>query len=335
MSERKATSRTSPVWTAIKVILALLLAAFVVSRTDLPALLALRERILPGWLALAIGLFVILSLLKALQYQYLLGRRVDYPEVLHVVIVQNAVSNFIATGAGIASYLSLFRMEHGVKLSRSAAAFVLAKVGDLISIWLLLILSSLAVWERIAPVHLAVEVLIFAMGAVLLGFFLLVVLRQRFADLLRKAASWLKLDRIRLINAGVDAIQGMAEQPRGFVYRSVGVAVVFSMVYMAITMVWMYASLRTFSLPIGVMPTVFANTLMQLVSYLPIQVFGGLGLTESSMLYFLSFFSLPQAELAAVLIGNRLLFYLENLLVLIYLPLHSLLSPRIPEVGDH
>jgi uncharacterized membrane protein YbhN (UPF0104 family) len=83
------------------------------------------------------------------------------------------------------------------------------------------------------------------------------------------------------------------------------------------------------------MPTVFANTLMQLVSYLPIQVFGGLGLTESSMLYFLSFFSLPQAELAAVLIGNRLLFYLENLLVLIYLPLHSLLSPRIPEVGDH
>jgi uncharacterized membrane protein YbhN (UPF0104 family) len=68
--------------------------------------------------------------------------------------------------------------------------------------------------------------------------------------------------------------------------------------------------------------------MLQLISYLPIQVFGGLGLTETSMLYFYGFFHSPQVELAAILIGMRLLFYLENLLVLIYLPLHSLFSRR-------
>ncbi len=76
------------------------------------------------------------------------------------------------------------------------------------------------------------------------------------------------------------------------------------------------------------MPTMFANTLLQLISYLPIQVFGGLGLTETSMLYFYSYFLPHQAELAAALIGIRLLFYLENLLVLLYLPLQSLRSRR-------
>jgi uncharacterized membrane protein YbhN (UPF0104 family) len=334
MTARNENHRSSPIWTALKIVLALVLAAFVVSRTDLPALLALREQIIPAWLAFGFVLFILLTFLKALQYYFLLGRRVSYPEVLHVVIVQNAISNFIATSAGIASYLTLFRMEHDVKLSRSAVAFLLAKVGDLSSIWLLLIISSLSLWAQIGPLHLAVEILIIGMGLALLGFFLLVGFRQRFVSLLRKIAAWLKLDHIRLVPVGLDALAGMAEQKQSFVFRSITVAVLFSLLYMGITMAWVYAGLRTFSLPVGVMPTVFSNTFIQLISYLPIQVFGGLGLTETSMFYFFSFFHLPQVELAAVLIGTRLLFYLENLVVLIYLPLHSLFSSRMPEIGE-
>ncbi len=335
MAARKETPRTSLIWTALKILLALVLAAFIVSRTDLAALLALRTRIIPGWLALVFVLFLLLTLLKALQYHFLLGRRVGYPQVLHVVVVQNAVSNFIATSAGIASYLSLFRMDHDVRLSRSSAAFLLAKVGDLISIWLLLLVSSLSVWTQITPIHLAVEALILGMGLVLLGFFFLVILRQKFVGLLRAGASRLKLERFRLVVKGLEVLQGMAEQKRSFVVRSITVAVLFSMLYMGITMVWSYASLRAFSLPVGVMPAVFANTFIQLLSYLPIQVFGGLGLTEASTFYFFSFFRLPQAELAAALIGIRILFYLENLVALIYLPLHSLLFPRTSVAEDH
>ncbi len=196
MAVRKETSRTSLLWTLLKIALAVVLAAFVLSKTDLGELLALRGRILPGWLALAFLLYLLLTVVKSLQYYILIGRSVSYPQVLHVVIVQNAVSNFIATSAGIASYLTLFRMEHDVKLSRSALAFVLAKVGDLISIWLLLFLSAFAVWNRIAPLHLAVEIILAAIGAALLGFFLLVILRQRFAAVLRRALEWLRLDRI-------------------------------------------------------------------------------------------------------------------------------------------
>jgi len=98
-------------------------------------------------------LYFTLTLLKSLQYYFLIGRRVDYPQVLNIVVVQNAISNFIATGAGIASYLALFRVEQGVKLSRAALAFVLAKVGDLISIWLFLLVTSILVWQQVDAFH--------------------------------------------------------------------------------------------------------------------------------------------------------------------------------------
>jgi uncharacterized membrane protein YbhN (UPF0104 family) len=118
-------------------------------------------------------------------------------------------------------------------------------------------------------------------------------------------------------------LEALVEQGRSFIFRTIGTAILFSIFYMLVTMVWTYASLRTFSLDVGLMPTVFVNSLLQLISYLPIQIFGGLGLTETSMLYFYGPFDLPQSQLAAVLVGNRLLFYITNLLVLLYLPVSA------------
>jgi len=59
------------------------------------------------------------------------------------------------------------------------------------------------------------------------------------------------------------------------------------------------------------------------VSYFPVSVFGGLGITETSALYFWSFFELPENVLAPALIGIRVIFYLFNLIPLIYLPAYS------------
>jgi uncharacterized membrane protein YbhN (UPF0104 family) len=103
----------------------------------------------------------------------------------------------------------------------------------------------------------------------------------------------------------------------------VGIGLAFSLIYMTVTMVWIYASLMTFSFQIGFLPVVFTNTFMQLVSYLPIQVFGGLGVNETTLLYLYGIFSVSQPELAAVLIGVRILFYLMNLVVLLYLPIYA------------
>jgi uncharacterized membrane protein YbhN (UPF0104 family) len=325
---KKDSARSSRLWSLLKVLFAFVLAIFVVSRTEPAELLALRARIIPAWLAAALLFFFALTLLKALQYYYMIGRRVSYWQVLHVVIVQNAVSNFIATGAGIASYATLFRVEHGVKISRIALVFILSKVGDLISIFVFLGLASALVWPQIELFHAAAIFLLLALGVAIFGFFLVVTLRQRFVSFFRRLLAWIKVDHFRLVAGGLETLQMMAQQPQSLVFKNIGMGVLFSFPYMFLTLTWMYACLQAFSLHIAVWPTVFVNTLMQVISYLPIQVFGGLGLTETSMLYLYGPFDLDQAELAAVLIGIRVLFYLSNLAALLYLPLHSMLNDR-------
>jgi len=330
MSAQEEFPWSSRIWNILKIVLAFVLAGFVISKTDLGELVSLRERIMPGWLALVFLLYIFLTFLKALQYYFLIDRRVGYHSVLRVVIIQNAVSNFIATSAGIVSYLTLFRVEHGVKLSRAALAFILAKIGDIISIWALLLTASFLIWPQIEMFHFLVESILTVVGLVILAFFATVFLRHKFVSVLRAVLGWLKLTRVDLVSKGLDTLQLLAEQEQSFIFRVVGMGTLFSMFYMVVSMAWLYAGLRVFSLQIGLIPTVFVNTLIQLISYLPIQVFGGLGVNETTMLYLYSSFHIPQAELASVLIGARLLFYLTNLVVLIYLPLYAFLFRRPP-----
>ena len=317
-----------PLWSIAKIILALILVWFVLSKTDLTQLYALRERISLPWLALTLLLYFSLTLLKALQYYFLIGRRVDYPQVLNIVVVQNAISNFIATSAGIASYLALFRVEQGVKVSRAALAFLLAKVGDLISIWLFMLVSSLLVWPLVASFHSLILLSLSFIGVAILGFFAAVFLRQKFVSVLAWFVEKLKLSRLGFVNKLMDLLANLAEQEHGFVFRMVGTGIAFSLIYMTVTMLWLYASLQTFSFEIQFLQVVFVNIFMQLISYLPIQVFGGLGVNETTSLYLYSVFNFPQTELAATLIGTRLLFYLTNLAVLLYLPVHTLFFSR-------
>ena len=317
-----------PLWNIAKIILALILVWFVLSKTDLTQLYALRERISLPWLALTLLLYFSLTLLKALQYYFLIGRRVDYPQVLNIVVVQNAISNFIATSAGIASYLALFRVEQGVKVSRAALAFLLAKVGDLISIWLFMLVSSLLVWPLVASFHSLILLSLSFIGVAILGFFAAVFLRQKFVSVLAWFVEKLKLSRFGFVNKLMDLLASLAEQEHGFVFRMVGTGIAFSLIYMTVTMLWLYASLQTFSFEIQFLQVVFVNIFMQLSSYLPIQVFGGLGVNETTSLYLYGIFNFPQTELAATLIGTRLLFYLTNLAVLLYLPVHTLFFSR-------
>ena len=324
----------STLWNILKILLALVLVGFVLSRTDLTQLFALREQISMPWLVTGIVLYFVLTLLKAFQYYFLIGRRVGYSQVLNIVVVQNAVSNFIATGAGIASYFALFRVEQRDMFSRAALAFVLAKVGDLISIWLFMLIASWLVWPQVDVLHTLIFILLAVIGGLIATFFAAVFLRQKFVSFLQIFLDRMRLNRFGIVDKGMDVMQSLAQQEQSFVFRILGMDILFSLIYMTVTMVWIYAGLKTFSFDIGILLVVFVNVFMQLVSYLPIQVFGGLGINETTMLYVYGFFSLPQAELAAVLIANRVLFYLTNLLVLLYLPFYTLIYTKNSRSAD-
>ena len=316
-------SGLSSLWNFIKIILALGLVLYVLSRSEPSKLILALQNASLFWLLLSGILYLLLTFLKALQYYVLMREKLTYPQVLNVIIWQNAVSNFFLAGAGIAAYITLTRIEHEVKISRSVTTFILTKMGDLIAIWLGLLISIKLVWNRIGVLQTPVVLLILGIGCVILFFFLTILFRQRFVSLVGKILEWLNLSKIRLIEDGMRYIQGLANLEQNKVLTIFGMLLLYSFLYLAVTICLGYANLAIFHVQPPVFAVIFVSILIQLVSYFPVGVFGGLGVTETSALYFWSFFEIPQELLAPALIGIRVIFYLFNLIPLIYLPVYA------------
>ena len=312
-----------PLWNFLKIALAFGLVFYVLSKSDLSTLLSTLQNASLFWLAISGVLYFSLTLLKALQYSVLMPGRLTYPQVLNVVIWQNAISNFFLAGAGIAAYITMTRLEHEVKVSRSVTIFLLTKVGDLIAIWVALLIASRFVWSEIGLLQAPVILLSLGIGSVILLFFLTILLRQRFLSALNRTLAWLKIARIKFIESGMNYLQSLAGMEQQKVLTTFGLLILYSFLYLAVTIACTYTNLATFHLQPDIFAVMFVSVLIQLVSYFPVSVFGGLGITETSALYFWSFFDIPQDILAPALIGIRVVFYLFNLIPLIYLPAYS------------
>ena len=316
-------SGTASLWNLLKIVLAFGLVLYVLSRSDLPTLVSTLQNASLFWLIISGVLYFVLTLLKALQYSVLMPGRLTYPQVLNVTIWQNAVSNFLLAGAGIAAYITMTRLEHEVKVSRSVTIFLLTKVGDLIAIWVALLVASYLVWSDIGVLQAPVILLLLGIGSVMLLFFLTILLRQRFVSVVNRMLEWLKISRIKFIESGMSYLQSLANMEQNKVLTTLSLLILYSFLYLAVTIVCTYTNLAIFHLQPDISAVLFVGVLIQLVSYFPVSVFGGLGITETSALYFWSFFDIPQEVLAPALIGIRVVFYLFNLIPLIYLPAYS------------
>ncbi|MEP7133966.1 MAG: lysylphosphatidylglycerol synthase transmembrane domain-containing protein [Chloroflexota bacterium] len=323
-----SSSKNNTFWVVVKVILALLLIGFVLTRTNLSELAQLFKSIsLPNFLIYVL-LFGVLTLLKTWQYQTLTGKDISYAQVLNAIILQNALSNYLATSAGIISYIAMLRAEHGIKISRSIAVFIMIKIGDLMMIWVALIASSLLVWRDIHALHPLVIVLVVGIGMTILFFLLAAALRQKFVIYINSLAARFGLSEIGLVRRALTSLQVFSELEQEEMLRAFAKTILLSAAYFIVSMLWVYVSYMVFEFPQKLISITFVSTLMQVVSYLPVQVFGGLGVTEASALFFWSPFQISQTKFAAFLIGSRLLFYLLNLLPLLYLFLSSILQKR-------
>jgi uncharacterized membrane protein YbhN (UPF0104 family) len=316
-------SGISSFWNLVKIVLALGLVIYVLSKSDRSSLVSTLQNVSLFWLLLSGALYFLLTLLKALQYSVLLRGGLTYPQVLNVIIWQNAVSNFFLAGAGIAAYITMTRLEHEVKVSRSVTIFLLTKVGDLIAIWVALVVTSNLVWSKIGLLQTPVILLVIGIGSVILLFFLTIFFRQRFVSILNRILERLKISRIKFIKSGMSYLQNLASIEQNKVLTTFGLLILYSFVYLAVTIICTFTNLAMFHLQPDISAIMFVSVLIQLVSYFPVSVFGGLGITETSALYFWSFFEIPENALAPALIGIRILFYLFNLIPLIYLPVYS------------
>jgi uncharacterized membrane protein YbhN (UPF0104 family) len=248
--------------------------------------------------------------------------------MLNIVVIQNVISNFVATGVGIASFFAMSRIEQGVKITRSGTAFLLTKIGDMVAIWIFLLVSSIFVWKQITPLQGLVIGLLVAIGIVLLLVFFSILLRQKFSIALSNLLEKMKLRKFKFVRLALEIFDEVVQQENVFTMQLLGLAVLCSLAFLLVTMGWFYATMRAFGVEIGFVEVVFVNEFIQLLANMPIQVYGGLGVNEGTSLYLYQFFHVGQQDLAAVLIGIRILIYLMSLTTLSFLPVHKFFASR-------
>ena len=324
----KKTSPHSRLWAIVKAIFAVALIGFTVSRTDLRQILSLRDHIVWKWLLIYSLLYFSLTMLKAYQYRRLLNLPIPYWRMLSIVVLQNGISNILANSAGIASYLVMMRAEEGISAGRAALVFIITKVGDLFAIWIALFVTSAVIWNRLPEMHGTIVTLQLTIGAPLFGFLLLVFLRQRLTSLIRFVLKKTRLIKIPIIGKGMRGLEALVNEKHGSLFEMTVTALVLSSFYFFVTILWYVAQMRLFSVPLDFVSIAFVTTILQMIAFLPIAILGGLGIVETSWIYLYGLVGAEPESFPADLIGLRALFYIINLVVLLYLPIYSFFDAR-------
>jgi uncharacterized protein (TIRG00374 family) len=320
--------RFNSIWNILKILFASVLVWYLLSKTELDQLLALRQRILVPYLIATLVLYASLTLIKAYKYHFLIQQQTEYPRVLNIVVMQNALSNFFSNSAGMASYLALLKIEEKVKMGRSGLVFIITKIGDLFAVWIVMILCSILVWERITALQNVVLLLGLLVALGFAVFFVAVFWRRWFITGLSSLLTRLRLTRFSIIEQVMQALDAFAEMEQNAVFTTVFFAFGLSFINYLFTLAWMVVSMRVFSLDVETLVIIFVSGILQLFSLIPVTVFGGLGVTEVTSMYLYSLFGVDHGEISVVLVGWRVLYYLTNLVVLIYLPVYAIFIER-------
>jgi uncharacterized protein (TIRG00374 family) len=307
-------------WGLVKILLAISLFVLIISGVNLSDLTNLFRNVSPVWLIASFVVYFLMSMTKALQYYVLIGGRVTYPRMLYIVTVQNIVSNFIANSAGIASYLATLKVEDGIKFSRAAIVFVLTKAMDIFFIGLFLGVSSVILWSQIQDLQPVIILLLLGISLLVFSVIATLLFRKSFVSLVELVLRAFRVLKFPFIQRGMESLKALAEQEHKAVLQMVLQAFCLSFLYFFLVLVLSFITYRLFSIPFGMWVIIFVSCLLQLISLVPISVFGGLGVNEISLVYLYGFFGLPPTVIPAIAIGIRILSYLSGISGLWYLP---------------
>ncbi len=326
--------KNSPWWTILKVILAIGLTAAILVQVDLQALGALLGKIPLGWLLACGVLYFASNMAKSLQYGSLLDETIPFPKLLQIVTIQNAITNFIAPSAGIASLIASLRLDEGVKVTRSATVFLVTKVMDLLFIGIFCGIASLFTWSQIAPLQSLIIALLAGILLLTVLFLLAISLRHAFAAWMERLLNRFRLQRFSFIQKSAEAVRLFITQEPAKVRRMVTRSFLSSFLFFALTVALRALCYPLFSIPLGWWQIVFITCLLQVISFIPITMFGGLGVNEISFLYLFGLFGLSSELIPTFVIGLRILYTLAVLISLLYLPAYGLVRKIKPPSAE-
>jgi uncharacterized membrane protein YbhN (UPF0104 family) len=294
----------------IKILLAGGLTVYLFSQTDLLKILHLIQKLSYPWLAGMLFCFFATVWFTARRYWIILGKPVGFLHFLKIVVIQNALSIFVATGVGVASYVTTLYAEHNIKPGKGAASFALAKIEDFFMLCILFIMSICAIYQQLFAIHQFVQFsAAIALLTILVSVFVII-----YRDKVSRGAyfffSKITIPGIRYLGNPLNAIRKYRELSRERSRQLGSVSFIYTVLVNIFSIAAIYCNIQAFSVPIGIWPVIFIAILTQFMMLIPIQVFGGLGVCDVPVMYLYGLFNINRSAIAGVLIGSRLIFYL-------------------------
>ena len=306
------------IWQILKIAMAIVLIAVVISEVSFKSLVMLLKRAAIPWLVLSILAFYVALWSMARRYWILIGKKIEFHELLKIVVYQNIMGNLVTTAAGAAWYVGILSNKHKIQVTKGLLSLLLARFGDLLTLLLTLSLATLVVWQQIPTLHVIVTVVIFLLMAVALLSLLMLVLRHQLIEIAGRVLDKSHFDNKAVVSrifAGLTAFSNQ-EIDQSRLSISIGPLTSYSVLTLGTMLLFAYSSLQIFGVRIDIWPVIFVVSLTQIMTLVPIQVFGGLGLYDFTYLYLYGLFGMDGSQFAAVVVGLRLCFYLTNLVLL-------------------
>jgi uncharacterized membrane protein YbhN (UPF0104 family) len=307
------------IWLLIKIALAILLAGLVFSQTSFSDIASVWDRAQVIWLLPSILIFYVNVAILAARAWFLIGRRTSYGAILVLTIIQTAIGNLFATSAGAASFVTMLRVRYQISIARGISLFVFTKFGDLVALSIVLTIGARLVWDQIGPLQtliIAILALLFLMCLLLV---VMIMLRQRFAQFLRRIAEAIRLSTWGPVRHGLDLVDRLVNEDLEAMQRLILPLMAYSMLNVLCSAGFIFCSAHLLGLSLDIASTAFFNSLLQLIYWIPVQVFGGLGTYEVASAPVLRLLVADTREVIPYLLSSRIFFYLLNLLMLPFL----------------
>ena len=301
-----------------RLLLALVFVVGIVTQTNVQQIIERSRALSVWWVWVAFGLASAMTFLKAWQYFLVLPQGIAYEEVLQVIVEQNLVSNFVANSAGIVSGIAILKTRHRVDLSKSSVAVVIVKVGDLVATALYLLLSTALLWNSV-PAWRVIALLIVAGITLGAGVFLLMLLQwKQSVARIKRFAEWLHINQWAVVPKVFTGLEHLSSSQDPILCTAIRVWSV-SFVYLGVSLLLGYTLLRSVGVAVNLWVVFFVVGLLQILSIVPVQIFGGLGVADASAVYLYHLFGLAPDRMSAAVLISRPLFYLLALSQVIWL----------------
>src|SRR5215467_11987164 len=135
--------RKHTIWQLLKIAMAIALIAVVISEVSFKSLVMLLKRAEIPWFALSILAFYVVLWSMARRYWIIIGKRIEFHELLKIVVYQNVMGNLVTTAAGAAWYVGILSNQHKIRITKGLLSLLLARFGDLLTFLLTLSLATL------------------------------------------------------------------------------------------------------------------------------------------------------------------------------------------------